>query len=216
MHPKSNQVLQGYKKYRGLTYNKPKKKDLHDHEEQGFKQISEETLASSMANQEAKKQEEEEEEYGVLLYYKYTTIPDLQQLFNFYESICNTLSLLGRVRLSPNGVNVTVIPLFSPLKMEHENPHLFKMMILSYLGGFLQVGGKLSALEEHIVAVKLNSLFEGTDFKLASCHEPSNDRVAKECGFTSLSIRIVKVGSLISFCSFLSVFICRKKLYDWF
>ncbi|XP_009592621.1 rhodanese-like domain-containing protein 6 isoform X1 [Nicotiana tomentosiformis] len=122
-----------------------------------------------MANQEAKKQEEEEEEYGVLLYYKYTTIPDLQQLFNFYESICNTLSLLGRVRLSPNGVNVTV-------------------------------GGKLSALEEHIAAVKLNSLFDGTDFKLASCHEPSNDRVAKECGFTSLSIRIVKELVTLSSC----------------
>lgn len=74
-----------------------------------------------MANQEPKKQEEVEE-YGVLLYYKYTSIPDLQELFNFYESNCNTLSLLGRVRLSPNGVNVTVIPLFSPLKMENENP----------------------------------------------------------------------------------------------
>lgn len=58
---------------------------------------------------------------------------------------------------------------------------------------FIQVGGKLCALEEHISAVKLNSLFEGTDFKLASCHEPLDDRVAKECGFTSLSIRIVKV-----------------------
>lgn len=49
--------------------------------------------------------------------------------------------------------------------------------------------------------MKLNCLFEGTDFKLASCHEPSNDRVAVECGFTSLSIRIVKVGLLISSCS---------------
>lgn len=81
------------------------------------------------------------------------------------------------------------------------------------LDGFLQVGGKLSALEEHIAAVKLNCLFEGTDFKLASCHDPSNDRVAMECGFTSLSIRIVKVGLLISYCSIFFVFICRKKLY---
>ncbi|KAJ8572782.1 hypothetical protein K7X08_009293 [Anisodus acutangulus] len=117
-----------------------------------------------MANQETK-----EEDYGVLLYYKYTTIPDLEALFNFYESNCKSLSLLGRVRLSPNGVNVTV-------------------------------GGKLSALEEHIAAMKLNSLFEGTDFKLASCHEPSNDRVAKECGFTSLSIRIVKELVTLSSC----------------
>ncbi|KAJ8529634.1 hypothetical protein K7X08_036469 [Anisodus acutangulus] len=90
-------------------------------------------------------------------------------LFNFYESNCKSLSLLGRLRLSPNGVNVTV-------------------------------GGKLSALEEHIAAMKLNSLFEGTNFKLASCHEPSNDRVAKECGFTSLSIRIVKELVTLSSC----------------
>ncbi|KAH0726940.1 hypothetical protein KY284_002805 [Solanum tuberosum] len=115
---------------------------------------------ASMANQEIQ-QEQQEEDYGVLLYYKYATIPDLEALFNFYESNCKSLSLLGRVRLSHNGVNVTV-------------------------------GGKLSSLKEHIAAVKLNCLFEGTDFKLASCHEPSNDRVAVECGFTSLSIRIVK------------------------
>lgn len=49
-----------------------------------------------------------DEEYGVLLYYKYTVIPDLDDLFNFYNTNCNSLSLLGRVRLSPNGVNVTV------------------------------------------------------------------------------------------------------------
>lgn len=51
----------------------------------------------------------------------------------------------------------------------------------------------MSALEKHIEAVKLNCLFEGTDFKLASCNQPSDDKVARECGFTSLSIRIVKV-----------------------
>ncbi|KAM7474322.1 hypothetical protein LguiB_021565 [Lonicera macranthoides] len=111
---------------------------------------------------------DEGEEYGVLLYYKYAHIPDLQDLFTFYDSNCNSLSLLGRVRLAPHGVNVTV-------------------------------GGKLSSLEKHIAAVKLNCLFEGTDFKLASCHQPSNDRVAKECGFTSLSIRIVK--ELVTFSS---------------
>lgn len=101
--------------------------------------------------------------YGVLLYYKYTTspIPDLQELFNFYQTNCTSLSLLGRVRLSPLGVNVTI-------------------------------GGKMSALEKHIEAVKSNCLFEGTDFKLASCNQPLDDKVARECGFTSLSIRIVK------------------------
>ncbi|CAM8902012.1 unnamed protein product [Rhodiola kirilowii] len=100
-------------------------------------------------------------EYGVLLYYNYASIPDIDQLFNFYESSCGSLDLLGRVRLAPQGVNVTV-------------------------------GGKLSALKRHIEEVKSNSLFKGTDFKLASCHHPANDKVAKECGFTSLSIRIVK------------------------
>ncbi|XP_050383340.1 rhodanese-like domain-containing protein 6 isoform X2 [Argentina anserina] len=104
---------------------------------------------------------EEEDQYGVLLYYKYAQIPDLDELFSFYDSNCKSLSLLGRVRLSPLGVNVTV-------------------------------GGTLSALKKHIAAVESNGLFEGTDFKLAACGRPSNDKVAEECGFTCLSIRIVK------------------------
>lgn len=56
-----------------------------------------------------------------------------------------------------------------------------------------KVGGKLSALEEHIAAAKSNCLFQGTDFKLASAHHPLNDKVSQECGFTSLSIRVVEV-----------------------
>ncbi|OMO86291.1 hypothetical protein CCACVL1_09688 [Corchorus capsularis] len=116
-----------------------------------------------------KKKMSKEEEYGVLLYYKYAPIPDLDSLLSFYESNCNSLGLLGRVRLSPSGVNVTV-------------------------------GGSLSALEKHIEAVKSTALFHGTDFKLASCHHPSNDKVALECGFTSLSIRVVK--ELVTFSSY--------------
>ncbi|KAL5580374.1 hypothetical protein UlMin_012816, partial [Ulmus minor] len=54
------------------------------------------------------------------------------------------------------------------------------------------VGGKLSSLKKHIAAVELNSLFQGTDFKLAACPRPLDDKVAKECGFTSLSVRVVK------------------------
>nr|XP_043621535.1 rhodanese-like domain-containing protein 6 [Erigeron canadensis]XP_043621536.1 rhodanese-like domain-containing protein 6 [Erigeron canadensis]XP_043621538.1 rhodanese-like domain-containing protein 6 [Erigeron canadensis]XP_043621539.1 rhodanese-like domain-containing protein 6 [Erigeron canadensis] len=102
-----------------------------------------------------------DDEYGVLLYYKYTDIPNIDDLFRFYNSNCNSLSLIGRVRLAPHGVNVTI-------------------------------GGKLSALEEHIAVMSKNQLFEGTDFKLATCSEPINDKVAEECGFTTLSIRIVK------------------------
>lgn len=51
----------------------------------------------------------------------------------------------------------------------------------------------MSSLEKHIVDVKSKSLFEVTDFKLAACEHPSDKRIAKECGFTSLSIRVVKV-----------------------
>ena len=51
---------------------------------------------------------QDEDQYGVLLYYKYAQITDLDSLLSFYESNCNSLSLLGRVRLSPHGVNVTV------------------------------------------------------------------------------------------------------------
>ncbi|KAL1341394.1 hypothetical protein HN51_027865 [Arachis hypogaea] len=102
------------------------------------------------------------DQYGVLLYYKYAHIPNLDDLLSFYHSNCSQLSLLGRVRLSSRGVNVTV-------------------------------GGKLSCLESHIEALKAKDcVFEGTDFKLATCDEPLNDRVAEECGFTSLSIRIVE------------------------
>ncbi|KAJ8447094.1 hypothetical protein Cgig2_022823 [Carnegiea gigantea] len=108
---------------------------------------------------------DESEKQGVLLYYKYTHSPiaDLDHLYTFYESNCSSLGLLGRVRIAPQGVNVTV-------------------------------GGKLSSLGSHIDALLQvkNGLFHGTDFKLASCDEPLNDEVAKECGFTSLSIRIVK------------------------
>ncbi|XP_021772439.1 rhodanese-like domain-containing protein 6 [Chenopodium quinoa] len=113
----------------------------------------------------SKTKEEEEEKQGVLLYYKYTSSPieNLNQLFTFYESNCFSLGLLGRVRLAPQGVNVTI-------------------------------GGKLSLLHNHIAALldSYGGFFEGTDFKLASCDEPLSMEVAKECGFTSLSIRIVK------------------------
>lgn len=135
---------------------------------------------------------ENEKEYGVLLYYKYAEIPELQSLFDFYHSNCTSLSLLGRVRLSSQGVNVTVIPLtFRNWVYGICVSFSFPPRDLPFSGE--QVGGKLLALEKHIEELKSNPLFEGTDFKLASCSEPLSDQVAKECGFTSLSIRIVKV-----------------------
>lgn len=60
----------------------------------------------------------------------------------------------------------------------------------------------MSALECHIEAVKAMGLFEGTDFKLASSHQPLDDKVAQECGFTSLSIRIVQVSFFSFWCFF--------------
>ncbi|KAJ3681331.1 hypothetical protein LUZ60_015820 [Juncus effusus] len=98
---------------------------------------------------------------GVLLYYKYVKIPDLQSVLDFYDSGCRSLRLVGRVRIAPDGVNVTV-------------------------------GGKMESLEKHIEEMKLNPLFDGTDFKLASCESPTNERISRECGFDSLSIRVVK------------------------
>ena len=53
--------------------------------------------------------------YGVLLYYKYAEIPNLDDLLTFYHSNCSSLSLLGRVRLSSRGVNVTVCNYTIPL-----------------------------------------------------------------------------------------------------
>jgi hypothetical protein len=51
----------------------------------------------------------------------------------------------------------------------------------------------MAVLEKHVEEMSSNSLFDGTDFKLASCEDPVDERVARECGFTSLSVRLVKV-----------------------
>lgn len=51
----------------------------------------------------------------------------------------------------------------------------------------------MESLEKHVEEMKLNPLFDGTDFKLASCDQPTDDKIIRECGFDSLSIRVVKV-----------------------
>lgn len=71
-----------------------------------------------------------------------------------------------------------------------------------YLSSF-QIGGKMSSLENHIEFIKNNSLFDGTDFKLAKCDQSLDEKIATECGFTSMSIRFVKVIYL-SICPFAS------------
>lgn len=61
----------------------------------------------------------------------------------------------------------------------------------------------MNALEKHIAEMSSNDLFVGTDFKLASCDDPVDERVARECGFTSLSVRVVK--ELVTLCSNLAL-----------
>jgi len=133
-------------------------------------------------------EDKDKEQYGVLLYYNYAEISDLNHLLTFYHSNCTSLNLRGRVRLSTHGVNVTVSNhkcYFFFLSISSFNSYRYSFL-------FAQVGGNLSSLESHIEALKAyNSLFHRTDFKLATCHHPLNDKVAQECGFTSLSIRIV-------------------------
>lgn len=145
------------------------------------------------------------DEWGVLLYYKYDSVADLNDLVSFYDSSCRSLSLLGRVRISPHGVNVTVRlslsfdSLISFIQF-HENHDEINFFLWLKHGFFFvrgKVGGKLSSLKKHIEEVKSKELFQGTDFKLASCGQPLNDKVAGECGFTSLSIRVVEVLVLL-------------------
>lgn len=45
---------------------------------------------------------------GVLLYYKYVPIPEVPLIVKWYEDLCTSLGLVGRIRVSPEGVNVTV------------------------------------------------------------------------------------------------------------
>ncbi|KAL3681523.1 hypothetical protein R1sor_024479 [Riccia sorocarpa] len=100
-------------------------------------------------------------EEGILLYYKFARIDDPEETKNWLFNLCSSLGLLGRIRVAPDGINITV-------------------------------GGKMAALQEHIKAVSSNAMFDGTDFKLASCSPPGDCKAAAECGFTSLSARTVK------------------------
>jgi predicted sulfurtransferase len=68
--------------------------------------------------------EAKEQEYGVLLYYKYAEIPDVKSTVDFYDSNCRSLGLVGRVRIAPDGVNVTV-PFFVRLFI-----HLFLLIFI--------------------------------------------------------------------------------------
>lgn len=51
-----------------------------------------------------------ESEQGVVLYYKFVTIAqeDADGVAAWFSQLCSSLSLLGRVRVALNGINVTV------------------------------------------------------------------------------------------------------------
>ena len=60
--------------------------------------------------EQKQKQEEEEHEKkeGVLLYYNFVSISDAESVKRWFVSLCSELSLVGRIRIAPDGVNVTV------------------------------------------------------------------------------------------------------------
>lgn len=71
----------------------------------------------------------------------------------------------------------------------------------------------MAALEKHVAEMSSNALFDGTDFKLASCDDPVDERVARECGFTSLSVRLVKVFLLLPFRNSMQPRSCPNYIY---
>lgn len=58
----------------------------------------------------------------------------------------------------------------------------------------MQVGGALSALREHIQAVRSHELFgDDIDFKLAASSGAASVQAAIETGFTALSVTVCEV-----------------------
>jgi len=82
--------------------------------------------------------------------------------------------------------------LISFFKSNCKSLNLLGRVRIASNGVNVTIGGKLSALEWHIEAMKLNVAFEGTDFKLAASEGPLDEKITRECGFTGLSIRVVK------------------------
>ncbi|KAL5700337.1 Rhodanese-like domain-containing protein 6 [Ranunculus cassubicifolius] len=102
-------------------------------------------------------------EEGVVLYYKYVDVPNLEDLHAFYHSNCNSLNLRGRVRLAPNGVNVTV-------------------------GGKLCcLEDHIAAVKSNPLFQGTDFKLQSCD-----SINHANSQIVKDSGFDSLSIRIVK------------------------
>ncbi|GJP61128.1 hypothetical protein CLOP_g18329 [Closterium sp. NIES-67] len=119
---------------------------------------STETITGTMPTSEA-----ESEGYGVLLYYQYVDVPDDMAAADWMRRICEEQGLLGRVRVSKQGFNVTVA------------------------GSTTALHKHISSLSHHP-----SGWFAQTDFKLEPCDWPPEPRIARECKVDSLSVRVVK------------------------
>ncbi|GJP53805.1 hypothetical protein CLOM_g12939 [Closterium sp. NIES-68] len=119
---------------------------------------STETITGTMPTSEA-----ESEGYGVLLYYQYVDVPDDVAAADWMRRICEEQGLLGRVRVSKQGFNVTVA------------------------GSTTALHKHISSLSHHP-----SGWFAQTDFKLEPCDWPPEPRIARECKVDSLSVRVVK------------------------
>ncbi|GAQ88930.1 hypothetical protein KFL_004700120 [Klebsormidium nitens] len=100
---------------------------------------------------------------GVLLYYKYVPISDVPLIVKWYEDLCTSLGLVGRIRVSPEGVNVTIGG--STVALEE---HIEQVCSHPSLGS---CDFKVAHCVEPLLA---------------------NPVLVQECGFESLSVRAVK------------------------
>ena len=73
-------------------------------------------------------------------------------------------------------------------------------------------------MEAMIEFLFIQFLIEGTDFLVKSCKHPLNDKVAAECGFTSLSIlnslNSHPLFNFNSYCNASCLVLLRKKFFD--
>ncbi|KAI5068241.1 hypothetical protein GOP47_0016586 [Adiantum capillus-veneris] len=103
------------------------------------------------------------EEEGVLLYYKFVSIPNPETLALWFNSFCSALALVGRIRVAPDGVNVTIGGTLTAL-----HKHINAVKLHPWLGN---------------CDFKLAS---------AHSTEISRSAVAPEVGFSTLAVRVVK------------------------
>ncbi|KAI9185756.1 hypothetical protein LWI28_010390 [Acer negundo] len=101
--------------------------------------------------------------------------------------------------------NSVAILAAAPVKMMTDVPYTYQQDAdYLYIIGSEQPGGLAVLSHEYGLCMSMPETSPHTDFKLASSHHPLNDKVAHECGFTSLSVRIVKTIRLRKLSMFVS------------